>query len=132
MPALQGYGVGLVVLLAFGAPPVLALRRVPALRVLRRDLDRDRTQRLAGRRSPASSGSAALLWWKAGSATLGSAMLLGIVATLAVLALLAWLLILLVRRAALAPARQPALRPGQRQPPRRHQRRAGVRARAWA
>ena len=29
-PALRGLGVGLVVLLAFGAPPVLALRRVPA------------------------------------------------------------------------------------------------------
>jgi len=97
LPALQGIGVGMVVLLAFGAPPVLALRRVPALRVLRRDLDPTEPSAwlvaLAG-----FGGLALLLWWKAGSATLGSAMLLGIAATLAVLATLAWLLILLVRR----------------------------------
>ncbi|MCD9029811.1 FtsX-like permease family protein [Luteimonas sp. BDR2-5] len=96
LPALQGYGVGLVVLMAFGAPPVLALRRVPALRVLRRDLDGTEPSAwlvaLAG-----LGGLAALLWWKAGSATLGGAMLLGILATFAVLALLAWLLILVVR-----------------------------------
>ena len=98
MPALQGYGVGLVVLMAFGAPPVLALRRVPALRVLRRDLDPTEPSAwlvaIAG-----LGGLAALLWWKAGSAALGLSMLLGIVATLAVLALLAWLLIVVVRRA---------------------------------
>lgn len=97
VPALQGYGVGMVVLLAFAAPPVLALRRVPALRVLRRDLDATEPSAwlvaLAG-----FAGLAALLWWKAGSATLGIAMLGGIAATLAVLALLAWLLIVLVRR----------------------------------
>ena len=97
MPALQGYGVGLVVLLAFGAPPVLALRRVPALRVLRRDLDPTEPSAwlvaLAG-----FAGLGALLWWKAGSATLGTAMLLGIAGTLAVLATLAWLLIVAVRR----------------------------------
>lgn len=97
MPALQGYGVGLVVLMAFGAPPVLALRRVPALRVLRRDLDPTEPSAwlvaIAG-----LGGLAALLWWKAGSAALGLSMLLGIVATLAVLALLAWLLIVVVRR----------------------------------
>ncbi|WP_298576509.1 FtsX-like permease family protein [uncultured Luteimonas sp.] len=96
-PALRGYGVGLVVLLAFGAPPVLALRRVPALRVLRRDLDGVEPSAwivaLAG-----FGGLAALLWWQAGSATLATAMLVGIVATLAVLALMAWGLILLVRR----------------------------------
>ena len=97
LPALQGYGVGLVVLLAFGAPPVLALRRVPALRVLRRDLDATEPSAwlvgIAG-----FAGLAALLWWKAGSAALGGAMLLGIGATLLVLALFAWGLIALVRR----------------------------------
>ncbi|MDI9237717.1 FtsX-like permease family protein [Lysobacter sp. LF1] len=97
LPALQGYGVGLVVLMAFGAPPVLALRRVPALRVLRRDLDPTEPSAwlvaIAG-----LVGLGALLWWKAGSAALGLSMLVGIVATLAVLALLAWLLIVVVRR----------------------------------
>lgn len=97
LPALQGYGVGMTVLLAFGAPPVLALRRVSALRVLRRDLDAVEPSAwavaIAG-----FAGLAALLWWKAGSAVLGGAMLIGIAATLAVLALLAWLLIVAVRR----------------------------------
>lgn len=96
-PALQGFATGIVVLLSFGAPPVLALRRVPALRVLRRDLDATEPSAwlvaLAG-----FSGLGALLWWQAGSATLGLTMLLGIVATLAALALIAYGLILLVRR----------------------------------
>ncbi|WP_407908789.1 ABC transporter permease [Lysobacter claricitrinus] len=96
MPALQGLLLGLVVLLAFGAPPVLALRRVPALRVLRRDLDGSEPSAwLVGALGMAALG--ALLWWKAGSATLGVAMLVGVVATLVVLALLAALLIVAVR-----------------------------------
>lgn len=97
LPALQGYVVGMVVLLAFGAPPVLALRRVSALRVLRRDLDATEPGAwLVG--VAGFAGLAGLLWWKAGSAELGIAMLLGIAATLVVLALLAWLLIVAVRR----------------------------------
>ena len=97
MPAVEGLAVGMLVLLAFGAPPVLALRRVPALRVLRRDLDP--TEPSAWLVAVTGLGGlAALLWWKAGSATLGFAMLAGIAATLAVLALLAWLMILLLRR----------------------------------
>jgi putative ABC transport system permease protein len=96
MPALQGLGVGMVVLLAFGTPPVLALRRVSALRVLRRDLDA--TEPSAWFVAVAGiAGLAALLWWKAGSATLATAMLVGIGVTLAVLGALAGLLILLVR-----------------------------------
>lgn len=96
-PALEGLGVGMTVLLAFAVPPVLALRRVPALRVLRRDLDPTEPAAwvvgLAG-----LAGLAAMLWWKAGSATLGTYMLVGILATVGVLALLAWALILLMRR----------------------------------
>ncbi|MCW5580804.1 MAG: FtsX-like permease family protein [Luteimonas sp.] len=96
-PALRGYGVGLVVLSAFGAPPVLALRRVPALRVLRRDLDG--AEPSAWVVALASFGGlAALLWWQAGSPALAVAMLVGIAATLAVLALIAWALIVAVRR----------------------------------
>src|SRR5690606_33595600 len=97
LPAVQGYGVGLLVLLAFGAPPVLALRRVPALRVARRDLDpaepRAWLVALAG-----LGGLAALLWWKSGSVEVGTAMLVGLVATFAVLAALAWGLIVVLRR----------------------------------
>src|SRR5690606_37501692 len=97
LPALQGLAVGMVVLLAFAAPPVLALRRVSALRVLRRDLDRTEPAAWAVLLS-GFVGLAALVWWKAGSATLGAAMLGGIAAAFAVLALLAWAMVALVRR----------------------------------
>ena len=97
IPALRGLGIGLLVLLAFGAPPVLALRRVPALRVIRRDLDPT---------EPSAwlvivlglAGLAALLWWQSGSATLAFALLAGLLVTFAALALLAWGLVVLVRR----------------------------------
>ncbi len=97
LPAVQGFATGMVVLLTFAVPPVLALRKVPALRVLRRD---------APMREPSAwlllllglAGLASLLWWKAGSAELGIAMLSGIALTLAILAGLAMLLIVVLRR----------------------------------
>ena len=97
LPALEGMAVGLAVLAAFALPPVLSLRRVSALRVLRRDL---------GAPAPAAwlvallglGALAGLLWWKAGSAVLGTAMLVGVAATLLALALLAALLVVVLRR----------------------------------
>ena len=96
-PMAAGLGVGMTVLVAFGAPPILALRRVPALRVLRRDVDFAEPSAWAVALL-ALAGLGALLWWKAGSPALASAVLGGIVATLAALALLAFCLILLLRR----------------------------------
>jgi putative ABC transport system permease protein len=88
IPALEGFAVGLLVLMTFALPPVLALRRVSALRVLRRDIDGAEPSAILAALA-GLAGLGALLWWKAGSATLGLTMLLGIAGTLLVLALLA-------------------------------------------
>ena len=97
MPALEGFGLGLMVLLGFALPPVLALRRVPALRVLRRDLDAAEPSAILAA-LVGLAGLGALLWWKAGSATLGFSLLGGIAGTLAALAVLAWMLVIVLRR----------------------------------
>jgi putative ABC transport system permease protein len=96
-PWIEGLMIGLVVLFAFAAPPVLALRRVPALRVLRRDLGSAEPRALA----VLALGLAALgglLWWKAGSAKLGFSLLGGLSVTFAVLALLAFALVWTLKR----------------------------------
>lgn len=98
LPALQGVGVAFAVLVAFALPPILALRKVPSMRVLRRDL---------GAGSPSAwisallglGGLGSLLWWKAGSPDLAAIVLGGIGGTLLVLAALGGLLVLLLRRA---------------------------------
>jgi len=96
-PALAGLAVGLTVLAGFAVPPVLALKSVPALRVLRRDVPiTEPSAWLIG--AAGIGGVAALVWWKAGSATLGAVVLGGIAATLAVLALLALALVAVVSR----------------------------------
>lgn len=88
MPALEGFAVGLAVLAGFAVPPVLALRRVPALRVLRRDVPiAEPSAWLVG--AAGLAGVAAIVWWKAGSIELGAVVLGGIAATLLALAMLA-------------------------------------------
>jgi putative ABC transport system permease protein len=96
-PALEGFAVGFTVLLAFAVPPVLALRRVPALRVLRRDLGAVEASAIASA-SIGIAGLAGLVWWKAGSPALGSVVLGGVLLTLAALALLALALVLVLKR----------------------------------
>lgn len=97
LPVMQGFAVGFVVLLAFAAPPVLSLRRVPALRVLRRDLDAAEPSAVLVS-AAGLVGISALLWWKAGSAVLAFSILGGLVATFLILGVLALVLVALLRR----------------------------------
>ena len=92
VPAFQGTAIGLVLLLGFTLPPLLALRKVSTLRVLRRDID------------PFDAGAtfayalgfvtlAALIIWRAGDIKLGAIAVGGFVGALGVAALAGWLLI---------------------------------------
>ena len=97
VPAIQGTAIGLVLLLGFTLPPLLALRKVSTLRVLRRDID------------PFDAGAAfayvlgfatlaALIIWRAGDIKLGTIAVAGFVGALAVAALAGWLMINLAAR----------------------------------
>ncbi len=91
-PVWAGFAIGFTVLIAFAVPPVLALRKVPALRVLRRDVPITEPSAWAvGLLGLAGLGG--LLWWKADSATLASIILSGIGITTLVLAGIAWILL---------------------------------------
>jgi putative ABC transport system permease protein len=92
LPALLGLLTGLVVLAGFALPPILRLRQVPALRVLRRELTPLplRAWLVYG----AALGAMTLLMGRyTGSATLTLSVLGGAAAALLLLAVLAWLLL---------------------------------------
>ena len=91
-PVWAGFAIGFTVLIAFAVPPILALRKVPALRVLRRDVPlTEPSAWVVGLLGLAGLGG--LLWWKADSAVLASIILGGIGITALVLAGIAWLLL---------------------------------------
>ncbi len=92
MPAVQGAAIGMVLLLGFTLPPLLSLRKVATLRVLRRDLD------------PFDTGAtlayalgfvtlAALIVWRAGDPKLGLIAIGGFAAALGAAAGAGWVLI---------------------------------------
>ncbi len=90
-----GYATGIVMLTGFAIPPLLSLRRVPPLRVLRKDVSAN----------PVSGWvvylavvicMAVLLYWQIGNIQLVSTVLGGIFATLLLLALAAYALIKLL------------------------------------
>jgi putative ABC transport system permease protein len=98
LPALRGAVIGFVLLLGFTLPPLLRLRNVSTLRVLRRDLA------LAEPMSTAAfalglAALAALIMWQAGDLKLGAIALGGFAAALAVAAVLGYALIRFVSRA---------------------------------
>ena len=86
MPVVQGFAAGFVLLLGFALPPLFALRKVPTLRVLRRDLGLpDRAGWLGYVVGIVALG--ALILWEAQDAKVGWYVLGGAVATMAVLSL---------------------------------------------
>ena len=92
VPAIQGAAIGLVLLLGFTLPPLLALRKVSTLRVLRRDIDPfDASATFAYALGFATL--AGLIIWRAGDVKLGAIAVGGFMGALAVAALAGWLLI---------------------------------------
>lgn len=96
-PALQGFGTGIIVLLGFAIPPLLQLRNVPALRVIRRDAGPPKQGALVAY-GIGLAAFAGLIFWQAGSAKLASYVLGGFLAALVVSGLVGYLLIQAIAR----------------------------------
>ncbi|SET34628.1 putative ABC transport system permease protein [Nitrosospira multiformis] len=89
-PGVHGVLTGTVLLLGFALPPLLGLRSVPALRVMRRDIGMP-PQGLAG--YGLGLGVLALLFlWKAGDLRLGASVIGGFIVAIAVFGVLGFLL----------------------------------------
>ena len=97
LPALLGVGVGLILLLGFGLPPVLQLARVPPLRVLRRDVGTPKAASL-GVLAGAFLGFAALMVIAARDIKLGLISVGGFAAAALLFALVGWLAVRALRR----------------------------------
>ena len=91
-PFALGIVTALVCLLAFALPPLLSLRRVSPLRVLRRDLDAA-TSGAAGSYGAGIVGVALLMWWYSGDWRLTLAVLSGVGLTFALVGAAAWYLL---------------------------------------
>jgi putative ABC transport system permease protein len=96
-PALVAFGTGILLLLGFALPPLIALAGVPPLRVLRRDLPRPRPGGLVAYALGAAV-IALLIGWQAQDAKTGGIVVGGIGGLLAAAAFAAWVLIALLKR----------------------------------
>lgn len=96
-PAGWGALTGLVTLIGFGAPPLLRLKNVPALRVLRREMGGQRASAVAVY-GMGFSALSLLIFLQVGDIKLTSYVLGGAAAALLLLGLLAWLLVLGLKR----------------------------------
>ena len=89
LPALQGFLVGLVLLLGFALPPLVQLKNVPAVRVIRRESGATSGSTLAVYAAGLVSLSG-LLVWQAGDIVLGITVVGGFGVAVAVFAIVAW------------------------------------------
>ena len=96
-PAVRGAVIGMVVLLGFTLPPLIRLRNVSTLRVLRREVSAAEPLSLAAYVSGLAA-LAALIVWQAGDVKLGAIAVGGFAAALAVAALAGYGLIALAAR----------------------------------
>ncbi len=99
LPAAQGILTGLALLLGFALPPLLQLRNVPALRVIRRDVGMPQ-QRAIAAWGLGVAAIGALLVWQSGDVKLGLVALGGFGAALVGFAFAAWGLLNLLGRVA--------------------------------
>jgi putative ABC transport system permease protein len=94
-PLVQGFGIGLALLLGFALPPLIALARVPTLRVMRRELG-----------APGAAGVGGyvlgfavivgMIYWKASDIRIGTFVVGGFVAATLIAGAAAWLLLKLI------------------------------------
>ena len=97
MPGFAAFCTGLLLLFGFALPPLVALARVPPLRVLRRDLPRPRAGGVLAYVLGAAT-IALLIGWQAGEAQAGLIMVAGVAGLLVLAALAAWALLALLKR----------------------------------
>ncbi len=95
LPAVHGFLVSMVLLLGFALPPVLNLRSVPALRVLRRDIGLSNTYSIMGYLLGLIILSLLFLW-KAQDLKLGLYIILGFIMAIGIFGLTGWILIRLM------------------------------------
>lgn len=88
-PLAQGLATGLSLLLGFALPPLLQLRAVPALRVIRRDVGAPRQSAVA-MYVLGLAAAFALMWWQAGELRLAAYVLGGFIAALCAFGVLAY------------------------------------------
>ncbi len=92
IPALQGFLTGFILLVGFALPPVVQLRRVPPLRVLRRDVGLPRPWTTLGYLA-AMAAFVALLLWSARDVKLGAMTAGGFLVAFVVFGLVSWLML---------------------------------------
>jgi putative ABC transport system permease protein len=89
LPAVQGFLVGLVLLLGFALPPLVQLKNVPAVRVIRRESGAPKPSAIAAY-GTGLVALAALLVWQAGDLKLGLTVVGGFTVAVAVFFVVAW------------------------------------------
>ena len=112
LPAVQGFLVGLVLLLGFALPPLIQLKNVPAVRVMRRESGAPKGGTVAAYGAGLIS-LCSLLVWQAGDLRLGLTVVGGFAGAVAVFFVAAWFFLkLLTSRRAIALMSRPILRYG--------------------